>query len=70
MICVTMLRYNVENPESSYVQLRLFGRRQNEKKFNQIVYVNYKLDEFFCLLDVMYSVYDKVIANELLCNVL
>ena len=69
-ICVTMLRYNVEKPETSYVQVRLFGRRKDEEKFNQIVYVNYKLDEFIYLLDVMKSVYDKVIANEPLCNVL
>ena len=68
-ICVTMLRYNVEKPETSYVQVRLFGRKY-EEKFYQIVYVNYKLDEFIYLLDVMNSVYDKVIANEPLCNVL
>ena len=67
-ICVTMLRYNVGKPETSYVQVRLFGRRKDEEKFNQIVHVNYKL-EFF-LRDVMNSVYDKVIANEPLCNVL
>ena len=65
-----MLRYNVEKPETSYVQVRLFGRRKDEQNFNQIVYVNYKLDEFIYLLDVMISVYDKVIANEPLCNVL
>ena len=70
-ICVTMLRYNVEKPEISYVQVRLFGRRRDEEKFNQVVYVNYKLDEFICLVDVMKSVYDKVIAIELvICNVL
>ena len=68
-ICVTMLRYNVEKPKTSYVQVQLFGRRKDDEKFNQIVYVNYKLDEFFYLLDVMNSVYDKVIANEPLCNV-
>ena len=65
-----MLPYNVEKPESSYVQVRLFGRRKDEERFNQIVYVNCKLDEFIYLLDVMYSVYGKVIANEILCNVL
>ena len=42
-ICVTMLHYNVEKPETSYVLVRLFGRRKDEEKFNQIVYVNYKL---------------------------
>ena len=65
-----MLRYNVEKPETSYVQVRLFGRKKDEEKFNQIVYVNYKIDEFIYLLDVMNSVYDKVISNEPLCNVL
>ena len=30
--CVTMLRYNVEKPETSYVQVRLFGRRKDEEK--------------------------------------
>ena len=69
-ICVTMLRYNVEKPETKYVQVRLFGRRKDEEKFNQIDYVNYKLDEFIYLLDVMNSVFDKVIADEPPCNVL
>ena len=69
-ICVTMLRYNVEKPETSYVQVRLFGRKKDEEKFNQIVYVNSKLDEFVYLLDVMNSVFDKAMANEPLCNVL
>ena len=59
-ICVTLLRYKVDNPETSYVQFRLFGRKKEEEKFQQIVYVNYKLDEFSYLLDVMESVYDKV----------
>ena len=65
-IFVTMLHYNVEKPETSNVQVRLFGRKKDEEKLNQIVYVNYKLDEFIQLLDVMNSVFDKVIANELL----
>ena len=56
MISVIMLRYNVEKPETSYIQVRLFGRRTDEKKFNQIVYVSYKLDEFNLSLDVMNSV--------------
>ena len=29
-----------------------------------------KIDEFLYLLDLISSVYDKVIANEVLCNVL
>ena len=69
-ICVTLLRYKVDNPETSYAQVRLFGRKNEEEKFQQIVYVNYKLEEFLYLLDVMNSVYDKVIANKPICNVL
>ena len=69
-ICVTMLRYKVDNPETSHAQVRLFGRKNEEEKFQQIVYVNYRLDEFTYLLDVMNSVYDKVIANQPICNVL
>ena len=69
-ICVTLLRYKVDNPDTSYAQVRLFGRMKEKKNFQQIVYVNYRLDEFIYLLDVMNSVYDKVIANQPICNVL
>ena len=69
-ICATLLRYKLDNPETSYAQVRLFGRKKQEENFQQIVYVNYKREEFIYLLDVMNSVYDKVIANQLLCNVL
>ena len=55
-ICVTLLRYKVDNPETSYAQFRLFGRKKEEEKFQQIMYVNYRLDEFVYLLDVMISV--------------
>ena len=70
MICVTLLRYNVDKPESSYAQLRLFARKKEDEKFQQVVYVNYKLEEFIYLLDGMNSAYDKVITNQLICNVL
>ena len=69
-ICVTLLRYKADNPDTSYAQVRLFGRKTEEEKYQQFVYVNYKLDEFIYLLDVMISVYDKVIANQPICNVL
>ena len=68
-ICVTLLRYKVDNLETSYAQVRLFGRKKEEEKYQQIVYVNYTLDQFVYLLDVMNSVYDKVIANQPICNV-
>ena len=61
-ISATLLRYKPENPESSYAQVRLFELKKVEEKFEQIVYVNYKLDELVYLLDVMNSVYHRVIA--------
>ena len=67
-ICVTMLRHKADNPDTCYAQVRLFGRKKEEENFQQIVYVNYKLDEFLYLLDVMFSLYDKVIANQPICN--
>ena len=65
-----MMRYNMEKPELSYGQVRLFGIIKDEGNFNQIVYVKYKFNEFIYLLDVMNSLYDKVVANEHLCNFL
>ena len=53
-ICVTLLRYKADNPET-YAQIRLFGRNKEEEEF-QIVYVNYKLDDFVYLLDVIIAV--------------
>ena len=45
-IFVTLLRYKVDNPETFYAQVRLFRRKTEEEKFQQNVYVNYKLAEF------------------------
>ena len=39
-ICVTLLRYKADNPDTSNAQVRLFGRKTQEEKFQQIVYVN------------------------------
>ena len=68
-LCVTLLRYNVDKPESSYAQIRLFARKKKDGKFQQVVYVNYKLGELIYLLDVMNSVNNKVITNQPFCNV-
>ena len=62
-ICVNLLRYNLDKPESSYAQVRLFARKKEDEKFQQVVYVNYVLEEFIYLLDVMNSVYDKILLN-------
>ena len=69
-ICVTLLQYNVDKHESSYAQVRLFARKMEDEKFQQIVYVNYKLEELMYLLDVMNPVFYKVITNQPICNVL
>ena len=39
-ICVTLLRYTLDNPETSFAKVRLFRRKKEEEKFQQIVYVN------------------------------
>ena len=31
-ICVTVLRYNVDKPESSYAQVQLFARKREDEK--------------------------------------
>ena len=67
-ICVTLLRYNVDKPVSSYAQVRLFARKNEDKKFQQAVYVNHKLEGFIFLPDVMISVYDKVKTNQPISN--
>ena len=69
-ICVTLLRYNVDKPESFYAQIRLFARKKEDENFQQVVYVNYKFEEFIYLLDVMISVYNWVITKQPICNVL
>ena len=54
--CVALLRYNVDKPESSYAQVRLFAKKKEDEKFQLVVYVNYKLEEFIYSLDVKNSV--------------
>ena len=36
-ISVTLLRKKVDNPETSFAQVRLFGRKKEEEKFQQFV---------------------------------
>ena len=66
-ICVTLLQYKVDKPETSYAQVRLFGRKKEQEIFQQVVYVKYKLGEFVHLPDVMNSVYDKLTARKPIC---
>ena len=58
-IYVTLQRYNVDKLESSYAQVRLSARKMEDEMFQQVVYVNYKLEKFIFLLDVMSSAKSK-----------
>ena len=69
-ICVTLPRYRLDKPKSSYAQVRFFARKNEGERFQQIVYVNYKFEKFIYLLGVMISVFDKVITNNPIGNVL
>ena len=40
VICVNLLRYNVDKPESSYAKVRLFARKKEDENFQKVVYVN------------------------------
>ena len=50
-ICVNLLRYNMENTEISYAQLRIFAEKKEQEKFQQIVFVNYEFEKFIYILD-------------------
>ena len=43
-ICLNLLRYNVDKPESSYADVRLIARKKEDEEFQHVVYVNYKLE--------------------------
>ena len=68
-ICVTLLRYSVDNPEISHAQVRLLARKKEDKKYQQSLYVKHKLKEIIHLLDVKNSVYVNVIAIKPSCFV-
>ena len=68
-IYVTLLRYIVDKTKSPYVQVRLFGTKEDER-FHRNVYVKSWVEKFTFLLVVMNSVYDKDITNQPMYNVL
>ena len=43
-IFVTPLRYKVDKTKSSYARVQLFARKKEDERFQQVVYVNYKLE--------------------------
>ena len=49
-ICVTPLRYKADDPETSYAQVRLFGRKNEEEKFQNLCMSTIKLRNLFIFL--------------------
>ena len=43
-ICVTVLRYSADKSVSSSAQVRIFARKKEEEKFQQVDCVKYKLE--------------------------
>ena len=39
-ICVNLLRYSLDKPESSNAQVPLFARKKEDEKFEQVVYMD------------------------------
>ena len=68
-ICVTLVWYDVDKPNSFNVQVRIFARKKEDENFQQFVSVNYKLEEFIYLLDVINSVYNKFITKQPSCKI-
>ena len=67
---MTLLRYNVDKPRSSYARVHLLARKKEDEKFQKKVYVIYKLKKLILLLNVMNSIYDKIFEITLICNLL
>ena len=67
-LCVSLLRYSVDKPESSNAQVGLFATMKEDEKFQQVVWESYKLEEIIYLLGVMNSGYDKINSNNLNWN--
>ena len=44
--------------------------KKEEEKFQQIVYMNHKLEVLIYLIDVLNSAFDKVFTIKLICEVL
>ena len=68
-VFATMKKYCMDKPESRYVQLRVFTRNSEHDHNQQLVFVNYKYDEFLYLLNVTTSTSDQVLSNQSLCNI-
>ena len=70
MNCVTLLRFKMNKPQSSYAQIGIFAREKEDEKFQQVVHVISKLEDIIDLLDVINPVFRNVSAIKPICNVL
>ena len=61
---VTLLRYNVEKPESSYARDQIISRKDEDEKTEQIVYLEEKNYDFIYPLYLVNSIYDKVLTKK------
>ena len=59
-----MMRYYVDKPDTTYMRIRLSMRKNEAEKFQQLVFVNYKLDEFWFLLEVDNYVLKTALLNQ------
>ena len=57
----------MDKPKRSYAEIRLCASRKVDEKFQQIIYVNYNLEEFIYLLDTMNSVFEETFNIEPSC---
>ena len=51
-ISATLLRYNADKLESSFAEVQRFAKKKEDEKFQQIVYVKYKVEEIIYPLHV------------------
>ena len=59
-ICVVLLRYYVDKPETSIAQVLRFAGNKEDEKFQEIVYVNFEPNEIVYVFDNLIWVYDNV----------
>ena len=68
LIIATMKRYYADKPDTTYLQIRHFIRKDESEKLQQLVFVNHKLDEVLSFLDVVNSVSERALLNQSFCN--
>ena len=61
--CVTLLRYTVDKPESSYAQVGISAELNEDEMFQQFAYVKYKLEKFNDLPNVKNSAFNNVFSH-------